>query len=156
MPRDSRPTRGRDRHRDRRSQPRPALHLPSARAVKEVEHLRPLRVSAEIVKIEIDGHRCHAFIWVSGAFTTQPSRIRFAGLSAVLDRRTKIGWKSRIGLPAHQPVRGVSRDEKLFSGARSRNLSKWRAKLDMNCPFPVVGTGVDPVTSRFSGARSTY
>ncbi len=22
-------------------------------------------------------------------------------------------------------------------------------------PFPVVGTGVDPVTSRFSGARST-
>jgi hypothetical protein len=28
-------------------------------------------------------------------------------------------------------------------------------KLGLNWRFPVVGTGVDPVTSRFSGARST-
>ena len=41
-------------------------------------------------------------------------------------------------------------------GARdfSRTTDRW-SKYPLNRDFPVVGTGVDPVTSRFSGARST-
>jgi hypothetical protein len=39
-------------------------------------------------------------------------------------------------------------------GGGSRVEQKKRKKLPLNWAFVVVGTGVDPVTFRFSGGRS--
>jgi hypothetical protein len=41
-------------------------------------------------------------------------------------------------------------------GTIFRFTKGWLEKVPLTCSFSVVGTGVDPVTSRFSGARSTY
>ena len=90
-----------------------------------------------------------------------PSRRERTAVACRQERSAQAPTRIRIGPTASVPERPPSpRNRRNSVGTLwARHLThveRSPQKLPLNWTFTVVGTGVDPVTSRFSGARSTY